>query len=80
MKLSRRQGKSKLETTWIMIKDLHIDGLIVSNNYSEIIAQKFHDTSIIFNLKGAESFEKLVTDLRASPTFEHDVALASTSR
>ena len=43
-----------------------------------LIAQKFHDTDVKFNLKGAESFEKLLIDLRASPTFEHDVALART--
>ena len=41
-----------------------------------IIAQKFHDTSVIFNLKGAESFEKLVMDLRASPIFERNIRLA----
>lgn len=76
--LSRDREESN-DAAGIRLKDLQ-SMVTLCQELLIIIAHKFHDTSIIFNLKGAESFEKLVTDLRASPTFERDVALARTFR
>ena len=35
-----------------------------------LIAHHFHDTHVVFNLKGAESFERLLSDLRANNSFK----------
>lgn len=76
--LSRDREESN-DAAGLRLKDLQ-SMVLLCQELLIMIAQKFHDTSVIFNLKGAESFEKLVTDLRASPTFERDVALARTFR
>ena len=48
------------------------------------ISIKFHDTQMIFNLKGAESFERLVADLRTNnslkPIHQRSVDHAPTPR
>ena len=74
--LSRDREESN-DAAGLRLKDLKSMVLLCQELLS-LIALKFHDTDVIFNLKGAKSFEKLLTDLRASPTFEHDVALART--
>jgi hypothetical protein len=74
--LSRSRGESN-DAAGLRLKDLQ-SMLRMCQELLIMIAQKFHDTSIIFNLKGVESFEKLLMDLRASPTFMHDVKLART--
>lgn len=76
--LSRDREESN-DAAGLRLKDLQ-SMVLLCQELLIMIAQKFHDTSVIFNLKGAESFEKLVTDLRASPTFERNVALARTFR
>ena len=35
-----------------------------------LIAKHFHDTHVIFNLKGTQSFDNLVNDLRANNSFK----------
>ena len=35
-----------------------------------LIATKFQDTHVVFNLKGAESFDNLITDLRSNYSFK----------
>ena len=76
--LSRDREESN-DAAGLRLKDLQ-SMVLLCQELLIMIAQKFHDTSVIFNLKGAESFEKLVTDLRASPTFERDVAIARNFR
>ena len=74
--LSRDREESN-DAAGLRLKDLQ-SMVFLSQELLILIAEKFHDTSVKFNLKGAESFEKLVIDLRASPTFVRDVALAKT--
>ena len=74
--LSRDRDESN-DAAGLRLKDLQ-SMVLLCQELLMMIAQEFHDTSVIFNLKGAESFEKLVVDLRASPTFERNVALART--
>lgn len=76
--LSRDREESN-DAAGLRLKDLK-SMVLLCQELLIMIAQKFHDTSIEFNLKGAESFEKLLTDLRTSPTFMHDVELARSLR
>ncbi|QBN30934.1 hypothetical protein EBA02_02730 [Xanthomonas oryzae pv. oryzae] len=41
----------------VLVKDMQ--------SFLLLIAKHFHDTHVIFNLKGAKSFENLISDLRA---------------
>lgn len=34
------------------------------------IASKFHDAHVVFNLRGAESFENLIADLRSNTSVQ----------
>jgi len=42
-----------------------------------LIAKHFHDTHLIFNLKGTQSFDNLLRDLRANNSFEADGSAAA---
>jgi hypothetical protein len=72
--LSRDREESN-DAAGLRLKDLQ-SMVLLCQELLILIAHQFHGTDVKFNLKGTESFEKLVTDLRASPTFERDVALA----
>ena len=76
--LSRNREESN-DAAGLRLKDLK-SMVLLCQELLILIAQKFHDTGVNFNLKGAESFEKLITDLRACPAFERYTALARTFR
>lgn len=47
-----------------------INGMIRScQELLVFIANKFHDTHVSFNIRGAESFENLISDLQSSSSF-----------
>lgn len=51
-----------------------IQGMIKScQELLAFIARKFHDTGVVFNIKGAASFENLILDLRSSNSFKEVV-------
>ena len=41
------------------------------------IEGKFHDTHVVFNLKGADSFHNMISDLRSNNSFEADGSAAA---
>lgn len=62
--LERSKAESH-EVAGLTIKDLR-DMISLCQELLFLIASKFHDTHVAFNLRGAESFERLIEDLRSS--------------
>lgn len=66
--LERTRAESN-EVADLRIKDLR-DMISKCKSLLFEIASKFHDAHVVFNLRGAESFENLIADLRSNTSLQ----------